>query len=638
MSDRVGQQIGNYRLVSRLGRGGFAEVYLGENVHILTKVAIKFLEIPLSQQHQEGLLREAKIVARFRHQHIVLLHDCGIDTQHRNTPYLIMEYAPNGTLRDRHPRGTAVPLSTIVEYVKQIAKALQYAHDSGLIHRDLKPENVLIGNNGELLLSDFGVAATVHSAESLQTGKLFAGTPAYSAPEQTCGKPSPASDQYSPGVVVYEWLCGKPPFEGNPFDVILHHRNAPPPPLHGRGLNIPPEVEAVIMKALAKDPKDRFESVQTFAAAFEHALPSPPPPPPPEQLAKEGLPEQSPDQIGKEPEQIDATPHTPVVPLATEEQKPPQAKAVSPIRHRLSKRQILLRGVCIVATGLCAVGTYYQTRTHDQSWFAIIAIIGLFVSCWLWFLYLLYYLDQRHERWYLENGIKTTATIVSVNNRTDLNFISNTPIYTYSAQMIAVGKNPVSSEENFRYQKRIHWGIFFQCYSLGSPVTIRVHPKKPKKYLISWQEDWAKRVANRPTDHPKKCYPLKISPQKEEEQQENKKKLTSKWVSTKNYLHPSTKGIEQGLILFTGVQYFLSFWVAGLILFLFPSLHASHPTLELGLFELVANLLIAYLLMRLLLVLTWSPKNAYNACLLFLAFFLITDLILAGLILVEGLL
>src|SRR5579863_7485606 len=157
MPDKVGQQIGNYRLERLLGSGGFAEVYLGQHVHIRTSAAIKFLKMHLlSQRHQEGFLREAEIVARFRHQHIVRLLDFGINTEDNNTPYLIMEYAPNGTLRDRHPKGSIVPLSTVAEYVKQIAKALQYAHDEHLIHRDLKPENVLVGNNGEILLSDFG--------------------------------------------------------------------------------------------------------------------------------------------------------------------------------------------------------------------------------------------------------------------------------------------------------------------------------------------------------------------------------------------------------------------------------------------------------------------------------------------------
>ncbi len=291
MADRAGQQLGNYRLIRLLGQGGFAEVYLGQHVHLHTSAAIKFLKMHLSQRHQEGFLREAEIVAHFRHQHIIRLLDFGIDTE-ENIPYLFMEYAPYGTLRDRHPKGSIVPLPTVAQYVKQTAKALQYAHDQHIIHRDLKPENVLVGNKGEILLSDFGVAATVHSAQSAKTGKLYAGTPTYSAPEQLRGHPSPASDQYSLAVMVYEWLSGHLPVTGsNRFEIARKHVEEVSHPLSERMPELPPAVNNVVMRALAKNPEQRFDSVREFATRFEIAssqeasaansiLLSPPPKPP----------------------------------------------------------------------------------------------------------------------------------------------------------------------------------------------------------------------------------------------------------------------------------------------------------------------------------------------------------------------
>lgn len=123
-----------------------------------------------------------------------------------------MEYAPGGTLRQLYPKGTRLPLQTVVSYVKQVASALQYAHEQRLIHRDLKPENLLLGPEQQIWLSDFGLALVAHSMRS-QSLQQTAGTLAYMAPEQIEGHPRPSSDQYALGVVVYKWLCGNLPFE-----------------------------------------------------------------------------------------------------------------------------------------------------------------------------------------------------------------------------------------------------------------------------------------------------------------------------------------------------------------------------------------------------------------------------------------
>ncbi len=142
MADRVGERFGNYQLVHLLGEGGFAEVYLGQHIHLSSLVAIKLLHSQLMRHEQEEFLQEARIIASLEHPSIIRVLDCGIE---HNTPFLIMNYAPYGTLRQRHPKGTRLSLPEILTYVKQVASALQYAHDRKLIHRDIKPENMLLG-------------------------------------------------------------------------------------------------------------------------------------------------------------------------------------------------------------------------------------------------------------------------------------------------------------------------------------------------------------------------------------------------------------------------------------------------------------------------------------------------------------
>ncbi len=267
MTNRVGQAFGNYQLMRLLGRGQFAEVYLGEHVHLGTQAAIKVLNGPLESRDREGFLTEARTLARLRHPHIVRVLDFGIEEA---TPFLVLDYAPGGSLRTLHPTGTRLPLATVVSYVTQMAEALQYAHHAHVIHRDLKPENLLVGQHQEVLLSDFGLAILVRSTYYQQTQEA-AGTLAYMAPEQIEGHPCAASDQYALAVVVYEWLCGRRPFEGSVNEVMVQHLSMAPPPLREREPMISAEVEHVVLKALAKDPKARFARVEDFAHALQEA-------------------------------------------------------------------------------------------------------------------------------------------------------------------------------------------------------------------------------------------------------------------------------------------------------------------------------------------------------------------------------
>jgi serine/threonine protein kinase len=202
MVDRLGQQLGNYRLVSLLGQGGYAEVYLGQHVRLDLQAAIKVLHTHLTGSEAEHFQQEAQTIARLAHPSIIRVFDFDVQD---GTPFLVMDYAPYGSLRQRYPRGSLVPIPQIISCVHQMSAALQYAHDKKFIHRDVKPENMLIGQHQEVLLSDFGIAAIAHSTSSLDVdAQGTSGTLAYMAPEQIEGHPRAASDQYALGVVVYE--------------------------------------------------------------------------------------------------------------------------------------------------------------------------------------------------------------------------------------------------------------------------------------------------------------------------------------------------------------------------------------------------------------------------------------------------
>ena len=270
MVERIEQKIGQYTLVRLLGQGNFADVYLGVD-SFLQQVAVKVLLTEMTRSQVEQFLAQAEIVARLDHPHIVRVMEYGVDPNY-NYPFLVMQYAPHGSLRRRHPHGARLPITTIVSYVKQIADALQYIHDRNLIHRDIKPHNMLLGPDYEVMLSDFGIAVVAQNmGYRVQKVREFEGTILYAAPEQLRGRPRIASDQYALGVVVYEWLCGNWPFHGTVEEIASQHTLTAPPSLCEQVPTISPVVETVVFKAMAKEPDERFESVQEFAKALERA-------------------------------------------------------------------------------------------------------------------------------------------------------------------------------------------------------------------------------------------------------------------------------------------------------------------------------------------------------------------------------
>lgn len=273
MVSYLGQRINNYQLIKLLGHGSYAEVYLGEHVDSKEYAAVKLLHAYITDDvRKEIFLKEAHLIAELKHPHIIQLLDIGfIGT----TPFLIMSYAQKGSMGLQYSEGSLLSSENIVRYTQQIASALQFSHNRNIIHCDVKPENILLDDKDNLILSDFGIARIVQSTR-LQTTHSPEGTPMYMAPEQFRGKPRLESDQYALGVMVYEWLCGELPFVGKTFTELMDkHLKVTPPSLRARVPSISPGVEAVVLKALEKDPKKRFDNIQGFANALEEAFRTP---------------------------------------------------------------------------------------------------------------------------------------------------------------------------------------------------------------------------------------------------------------------------------------------------------------------------------------------------------------------------
>ncbi len=274
-------RFGKYRIGELLGKGGFAHVYLGKHSVSNELAAVKVLKTHMiDQKGKEEFFKEAEILSGLDHPNIVRVLDFGIKG---NAPFLAMEYAPKGTLRDAHPRGEPLSPTQAVEYVNQLADALQYLHDRRLMHLDLKPENALLGAEGQVLLSDFGLVQEIYDTTVQPIPEHgVPGTPAYMDPQYMLGgPPRAASDQYALGVMVYEWLSGNLPFQGNAYRIAAQHeRKILPLPFCGKIPDILHTIQDVVFCALEKDPKNRFPHIKAFAQAFEQACRGEPLPPP----------------------------------------------------------------------------------------------------------------------------------------------------------------------------------------------------------------------------------------------------------------------------------------------------------------------------------------------------------------------
>ena len=275
MAEFIGKTIGRYHILEQLGEGGMALVFKAYDTRLEREVALKVIRRgafapELLDEVLKRFEREAKSLARMSHPSIVKVHDFG---EHEGAPYLVMEYLPGGTLK--RLLGKPLPWREAVRLLLPVARGLAYAHGRGILHRDIKPANILITENSEPMLSDFGIAKILEGeqATSLTSSGMAVGTPEYMAPEQWKGQTIPQSDIYSLGVVLYEMVTGRKPYSADtPAAILIKQATEALPRPAQFGIDLPEAVEFLLIKALEKDPAIRFQDMNAFVTALEGLL------------------------------------------------------------------------------------------------------------------------------------------------------------------------------------------------------------------------------------------------------------------------------------------------------------------------------------------------------------------------------
>jgi serine/threonine-protein kinase len=286
--DLVGKSLGGCVITNLLGQGGMARVYRAHQTHLDRDIAIKVLP-PYYASDQNFVDRfelEARSLARLSHPHIVIVHDAG---EEHGLLYIIMEYVAGGNLRDYMAQ--SISLREVTRIIREVASALTYAHERGIIHRDVKPVNVLMDPSRRAVLSDFGIAKVMATSAAMTRSGAGVGTPEYMSPEQCRGVQVDArADIYALGVMLYEMLTGHTPFEADNYTALAHsHIYEPPPPPSKYNPRISPAVQAVTLKALEKDPANRFQDAMDLAITLEQAAAAQAPlPPAPERRQSQG--------------------------------------------------------------------------------------------------------------------------------------------------------------------------------------------------------------------------------------------------------------------------------------------------------------------------------------------------------------
>jgi serine/threonine-protein kinase len=265
-----------YELLERLGVGGMAYVFRAHDRNLQREVAIKILRESLiaDPSFQTRFLQEARSAANLTHPNIVTIHDFGYD---HDRYFLVMEYIRGTDLKTLIHQQARLELNEAVDLMIQISNGVGYAHRAGLVHCDLKPQNVLVAHDGRAKITDFGIAralATIHPDEH---SDIVWGSPTYFSPEQSAGDPpSPASDVYTLGVMFFEMLTGRPPFEGtHPASLAELHQIAPPPPPRDLNPSIPKALEAIILKVLSKEPSARYRTADQLCRVLKTFSPQP---------------------------------------------------------------------------------------------------------------------------------------------------------------------------------------------------------------------------------------------------------------------------------------------------------------------------------------------------------------------------
>ncbi len=348
-------RLGDYTIQDLLGRGGMARVYQGLDENLGRQAAVKVLEIGPDGEQDERILErfklEARAIASFEHPNIITIYQYG---EKDNLFFIAMKLVKGQTLsqvlRENRRTGETLPPTRVLEIVRDVCSALDYAHARGIIHRDIKPSNILFDSesNERAILTDFGLAMELGGDSTL--GTAF-GTPRYIAPEQAISsqKAVPQSDIYSLGVVIYEMLTGQVPFQDeSPMSIALYHITSDPPPPRSLNPDIPPAVEAVILKALSKEPEARYATGQEFYQALEAAYrqadveqPTPllqPPPEPPSSSRPTPRKEKAPGN-NKRPPRAKKLPRQKEAKAASPIAEPEPAEAAAPARQPLRRRR-----------------------------------------------------------------------------------------------------------------------------------------------------------------------------------------------------------------------------------------------------------------------------------------------------------
>ncbi|MFZ5909789.1 MAG: SUMF1/EgtB/PvdO family nonheme iron enzyme [Chloroflexota bacterium] len=277
MPGLIGKQLGRYQILEQLGTGGMATVYKAFDARLEREVAIKVIRREVFSSAEMELLlkrfeREAKSLGRLSHPNIVPVIDYG---EFEGAPYLVMVYLPGGTLKDR--LGKPIPWREAVQMLLPIAHALEYVHDQNIINRDIKPSNILLTENGEPLLTDFGLVKIFgdkgKEVTNITVSGAGLGTPDYMAPEQWIGETTAQSDLYSLGVVLYEMITGRRPYKADtPAGILLKQASEPLPFPTDYVPDLPRDVESVMLKVLAKDPKNRYPDIHVFVSELQKLL------------------------------------------------------------------------------------------------------------------------------------------------------------------------------------------------------------------------------------------------------------------------------------------------------------------------------------------------------------------------------
>lgn len=252
---------GRYQLLERVGSGGMAMVYRARDLMLERYVAIKVLREDFTRDatFEERFRAEARSAANLSHPNIVTIHDFGIDN---GRPFIVMEYVPGRDLKTLIKKRTRFNVEEAIPLIVQACAGIGYAHRAGLVHCDVKPHNLIVTSDGRLKVMDFGIARALATISPEERSDVVWGSPQYFSPEQAAGgPPSPASDVYSLGVVMYEMLTGSPPFHANtPTEMARLHRDATPHPVSEYVPDIPPALEQIIMKVLSKEPSARYRT------------------------------------------------------------------------------------------------------------------------------------------------------------------------------------------------------------------------------------------------------------------------------------------------------------------------------------------------------------------------------------------